>query len=72
MARIGTAGAIQGCAMNETNALDMLGQLGGVNAQQPSRKKSETGDFASQFMAMLFDDSSTRAHSHPERTGRTP
>ncbi len=71
MARIGTAGAIQGCAMNETNALDMLGQLGGVNAQQPSRKKSETGDFASQFMAMLFDDSSNRAHSHPERTDRT-
>ena len=66
---IGTHGAIQGDAMEETSALDMLARAGESTPQQSSRKKAKGGDFASQFMAMLFDDSMTRQAAAKAKVG---
>ena len=57
--------------MNETTLLNMLGKAGEVASQTASRKKSEKGDFASQFMAMLFQETAPQAASRPDSNSRT-
>ncbi len=42
--------------MNETSLLDMLGKAGDAAPKTVPRKKGPSSDFASQFMAMLFED----------------